>query len=134
MLQCLQEYFLDIPASSSVQLYLVWYNNMILKTQYIMCQRIIRNFTFRYMNSRYGVGHLTGNLFHSFKLSVNLPDGILTQIALSYFVTFAVIQHYHRLTKNVSPNYLKLLMDLQLTSGFSLDQLPSVSLVYALSW
>lgn len=67
---------------------------MILKTKCIVCQGIIRNFTFRDMNSKYGVGHLIGNLFHSFKFSVHLPDGILTQIALSYFVTSAVIQHY----------------------------------------
>lgn len=85
------------------------------------------------MNSKYSFAHLTGNLLHSFKFSVNLSDDVLMQITLSYFVTSAFLQNYHRLTKNVFPHYLKLLMDLQLTSGFSLAQLPSVTLVYALS-
>ena len=80
---------------------------------------------------------------YSFKLSVNQSDDILMQIILPYFVTSAIIQLYHRLTKKLrhctpSPpappqhtQYLHSLMDLQLTSDLTLSQLPSVSLVYA---
>ena len=78
---------------------------------------------------------------YSFKLSVNQSDDILMQIILPYFVTSAIIQLYHRLTKKLrhctpSPpphntQYLHSLMDLQLTSDLTLSQLPLVSLVYA---
>ena len=38
---------------------------------------------------------------YSFKLSVNQSDDILMQIILPYFVTSAIIQLYHRLTKKL---------------------------------
>ena len=78
--------------------------------------------------------------FVLFKLSVNQSDDILMQITLPYFVTSAIIQLYHRLMKKLRQHprqythYLNSLMDLQLTSDFTLSQLPSVSLVHALSW
>lgn len=64
------------------------------------------------MNSKYGFGHLAVNLLHSFKLSVNQSDDIM-QITLSYFVTPAIIQLYHGLTKKFFPPLFKI------TNGFA---------------
>lgn len=80
-------------------------------TKCTVCQKI-RNFTFRCMNSKYGFGHLAVNLLHSFKLSVNQSDDIM-QITLSYFVTPAIIQLYHGLTKKFFPPLFKI------TNGFA---------------